>query len=272
MRNLLLLVQTPADVEALPAATQEIKHSNVRGVWLLLSPAIIVDQKAAAATFDKDIADLEAAEQAAAGRRDYDGARGYAAQRDAKQLDRAKALRDAWKSVSADDRDVRIKNIVRPIMDELNPRRDETGTALKVSELQDHWEPENWIAMLNSLTAGWFKPFAPGTFFVAWPGVVAAVLKDSPTSQLPPVPPPPTPEQQKEYNEAVAKSAPPSPPPMTLTRREELENTARSIRVSIAAKLGVEGAPKMTGPELTEAILAAEAKKTAVAEPALNEY
>jgi len=266
VKNLLLLVQTPADVEALPAATQAIKHSSVRGVWLLLSPAIIVDQKAAAATFDKDIADLEAAEEAAAGRRDYEGARGYAAQRDAKQLDRAKALRDAWKSVSADDRDVRIKNIVRPIMDELNPRRDETGTALKVSELQDHWEPENWIAMLNSLTAGWFKPFTPGTFFVAWPGVVAAVLKTAEATfkevarAIP---------QQEASKEVTVQTTTP-------TRREELQGVGRPRLVSIAAGLEIEDAVKLGKSELVEAILAAEAGKAAAEkvaqEPALNEY
>jgi len=268
VKNLLLLIITPADLKALPAAIEAIKTSNIRGVWTLVNPSIVVDQKVAAEAFDKDIADLTVAEQSAAQRGDYDGAKQYLAQRNGKILDRAKALRDAWSKIPKEERDDFIKNnIARPMLDALNPLRDDTGIALKHHDLTDHWEPENWIAMLNSITGGWFKPFAPGTFFVAWPGVVAAVLKNA----------------EATFREtAKAETFIETPIKETVktaaavhqwsSRREELENTARSIRVSIAAKLGVEGAPKMTGPELTEAILATEAKKTAVTEPALNEY
>lgn len=171
LMKLILLVQSTEDVEKLLPSAEAIKAAGYTGVWVNHSPAVAVNQKEAAAQFDKEIDELQAAEAASASRGDYEAAKGYKVSREGKILDRAKALRDAWKGMSSEDREKRITEIFEPFVKALNP---DGGNAIstKVTEHSDHYDPAQWVSMLNSLSGAWFTPFVPGSFSIAWPGAI----------------------------------------------------------------------------------------------------
>lgn len=175
--KLLLLVQNENDVKHLPAAAQSILSSAITGVWVVFSPAITVDANEAASKLDAEIQQLVAAERAAADRTDYEAAKGYKTQREGKELDKAKAIRDAWKTADATAKQERTKAIFEPFTKALNP--DGKGRiSIKVTGHSEHFEREQWVQMLNSLSGVWFKPFAPGSFVVGWPESMETAIKD----------------------------------------------------------------------------------------------
>ena len=100
LRQLLLLVQDQRDVAALPGAAAAYQSQGYNGLWVLFSPAVLVDTASAAAEKDRDIAALNAQIDACAKVRDFAGAQQYQTQLDGKLLDRAAAVKDAWKTLT----------------------------------------------------------------------------------------------------------------------------------------------------------------------------
>lgn len=257
MSKLLLLVQSEADVQHLDGAAQAILNSAITGVWVVFSPAITVNASEAAGKLDTEIEALRTAEDQAAGRRDYAAAAGYKTQREGKELDRQKALRDAWKTAPAEERKKKAQEAFAPLIAQLQPN----GVNVKITAHGDHYDRDQWVAMLNSLTGAWFKEFTPGSFVVGWPEAVATSLKNI------------VPASFKKGMEDIAtgntvpleKALTEAPPK---SRREELEalHPMKLGPLMRNLELNHEG---LSRAQKIEAILAAEEKKT---EPALAEY
>lgn len=170
--KLLLLVQNESDVTHLDAAAKAILNSAIKGVWVVFSPAITVNASEAAKKLDGEIEQLRVAEQQAATRTDYEAAKGYKVQREGKELDRQKVLRDAWKTTPEEERKTRARTAFAPFIAQLQPN----GINVKITGHSDHYEREQWVALLNSLSGVWFKEFTIGGFIVGWPESVGASL------------------------------------------------------------------------------------------------
>lgn len=175
--KLLLLVHNETDVAHLDGAAKAILNSSITGIWVVFSPSITVNASEAAAKLDGEITQLRTAERAAAERGDYAAAAGYKTQREGKELDKGKALRDAWKVAPEEDRKAKTKEIFGPFTAQLQAK----GLNVRVTGHSDHYEREQWVAMLNSLSGVWFKPFEPGSFVVGWPGAVESSIKQTNT-------------------------------------------------------------------------------------------
>lgn len=242
MSKLLLLVQSEADVTHLDAAAKAILNSAITGCWVVFSPAITVNASEAAAKLDAEIEQLRKAQQDASSREDYNAAAGYKTQREGKELDRAKALRDAWKTAPAEERQAKTKAIFGPFIAQLGPN----GISAKVTSHSDHYDREQWVAMLNSLSGAWFKEFAAGGFIVGWPESVEKSIKTA----------------------AAPTNLPPRLEVTQLSRAEELAGMHHMSLRPLMAKFGLD--PQGKGKEkMIEEILAAEAKlkTSAVQEP-----
>lgn len=244
--KLLLLVQSPDDVQHLNAAAQSILNSSITGVWVVFSPAITIDASEAATKLDTEIEQLRSAERAAAERSDYTAAAGYKTQREGKELDRAAALRNAWKTADEAKRKERTRAIFEPFVKTL----DEKKISVKVTGHSDHYERDQWVALLNSLTGVWFKPFTPGSFVVGWPESVETSIRADKMRWA----------ELAKAGEEVVPSLPEkiTPPSKPKTREEELLATHHMSLRPIAKKLGldIEGKSKV---ESVAMILTAEA-------------
>jgi hypothetical protein len=267
--KLLLLVQTEADVAHLGAAAKAILNSAITGVWVVFSPAITVNSTEASAKFDTEIAQLLTAERQAADRGDYTAAAGYKVQRDGKELDRAKALRDAWKVASAEDRKAKTESIFAPFIALLQPK----GINIRVTGHSDHYEREQWVAMLNSLSGVWFKPFTPGNFIVGWPESVETSVKKVRWAEAAIAAEAPVTEEDKRKFTQQSQGAQqlPQVPKVPVSRWDELASMKHFSRVAVAKKLGIntEGKPKET---LISEILAAEKAPEKAPEAELASY
>jgi hypothetical protein len=254
MSKLLLLVQSEADVAHLDAAAKAILNSAITGVWCVFSPAVTVDATEAASKLDAEIAQLKSAERQAADREDYTAAAGYKQQREGKELDRAKALRDAWKTAPAEDRKAKMNAIFKPFLAQLQP----AGVNVKVSAHSDHYDREQWVAMLNSLSGVWFKEFSAGGFGVHWPESIAASVKHRISfSGLDPEEPAPNVTIRDPLAQAKPAERLPQVPKVTLTREAELSALRHFGLVAVAKKLGITYAG-MNKPDIITAIIAAE--------------
>lgn len=250
--KLLLLVQNESDVSHLEAAAKAILNSAITGIWCVFSPAITVNAGEAAAKLDAEIAQLKAAESAAAQREDYQAASGYKTQREGKILDRAKVLRDAWKTAPAEARQARTKEIFKEFSDTI---QSVGGFSLKITGHSDHYDREQWVAMLNSLSGVWFKPFTPGSFVIGWPESVETIIKSSVTfAQAEKINPP------NVTTESLAGTR------VNQTRREELESLHGMKRRMMAKELGIDLEGK-SAEQIIDAILDRESAPVVKPEP-----
>jgi len=181
MRNIILLLQNQADVTALPVASSEIKKLGTEGVWLLFSPTVLIDTATASREHDIAIRDIEGAMKDCAGRLDFEGAKNYKLKLDAAILDKAESVKSAYKRLSKEDQDAAYSRIFNGFIDS-KPCQN-----IKVTQLSDHYEPANWIELLNSIKGAWFAPFTPGSFSVAWASSFVGMSK---AAQPAPAPPP----------------------------------------------------------------------------------
>ena len=163
MRNILLLVQTQADIAALATASREIKKLNTEGCWLVFSPAVLVDTAAAAKEHDVAIRDINDAMKQCADRLDFEGAKNYKLKLDAAILDKAESVKNAYKKMTAAEQESAFQRVFGDFVK--NP----PAANMKVTQHSDQYEPESWIEFLNSLKGAWFAPFTPGTFSILWP-------------------------------------------------------------------------------------------------------
>lgn len=233
MSAYLLLVHSTEDVAQLEGAATTLKALGAKRVMVLHSPAIVINQTEASAGLDAEIAEVLAAEKAAAERGDYDAAAGYKRTREERTLDRAKTIGDAWKTMTPEDTRAAITKIFTPFVNILNP--DQKGAAIRVTKHQDHYDKANWLTMVQAIAANWPKELAPGTFTVTWPGALAGLnLSAQPAKQEAPKAPSPTPEL-KPHTEV--------PPPAN--RREELLQMHHFSLAKVAREHGVETKGKL---------------------------
>lgn len=275
MSNLILLIQSESDIAALPSAAESIVQHGYKGCWILVSPAIAVNAAEASAKYDKEINDLRAAELAAASRGDYTAASEHKLAREGKELERGTAVASAWKSVAEADRMNAIKNKLAPLMTAF-PGKVNTRTQL----MQDHYDPGQWVQMLNSLSGAWFKEFTPGSFSVAWPGAIPAMgvkipilnpsnlgitSLDKATPSVMNIKPPVPEAAVKAFREEKAKAAAKSPLVAATNpddRRKQLVSLPFFTRKSVAGKLGIDVKGKGTD-QIVDEILAKEFAVTA---------
>ena len=225
MKNIILLIQNQPDIAALATASREIKKLNTEGCWLVFSPAVLVDTAAAAKEHDVAIRDINDAMTACAGRLDFAGAAQYKLKLDAAILDKAESVKNAYKKMTAVEQESAFQRVFGDFMK--NP----PAANINVTQHSDHYEPESWIELLNSLKGAWFAPFTPGTFSVLWPTslpetksgtVVPKAEKAVVPTKLDPAPAPvvaaaPAPVfYEAPAPAALAPAAAPTPPPTHL--------------------------------------------------------
>ena len=222
MKNILLLIQNQSDIAALATASREIKKLNTEGVWLVFSPAVLVDTAAAAKEHDVAIRDINEAMKACADRLDFEGAKNYKLKLDAAILDKAESVKNAYKKMTAAEQESAFQRVFGDFVK--NP----PAANMKVTQHSDHYEPESWIEFLNSLKGAWFAPFTPGTFSILWPtslpetksGTVVPKAEKRisdeimgiATKSVPPVAPAPV-FYEAPAPAALAPAAAPTPPP-----------------------------------------------------------
>ena len=222
MKNIILLVQTQPDIAALATASREIKKLNTEGVWLVFSPAVLVDTAAAAKEHDVAIRDINEAMKACADRLDFEGAKNYKLKLDAAILDKAESVKNAYKKMTAAEQESAFQRVFGDFV-KIPP-----AANMKVTQHSDHYEPESWIEFLNSLKGAWFAPFTPGTFSILWPtslpetksGTVVPKAEKRisdeimgiATKSVPPVAPAPV-FYEAPAPAALAPAAAPTPPP-----------------------------------------------------------
>jgi hypothetical protein len=209
MSKLLLLVQSAADVAALPAATAAIVKLGFSGVWCVYSPAVLTDEKTVNTKFDKQIADLNVAIEAAVKREDFDACKTYKDQRANQILEKSAAVKEAWKALDEDDKKKAAMTIFSPLMTALKSN----GINGKITQHNDHYEPSASVEMVNSLKGAWHPPFTPGSYMTGWPtsfdglkGAPAAtpiVGHPTPVSPAPVAPKPARPETAPTRNQEI---------------------------------------------------------------------
>lgn len=256
MNSLLLLVQNAEDVAQLESAAAGIKSLGVKRVMVLHSPAIVINQAEAASTLDAEIAQLLSAEKSAADRSDYEAAAGYKQNREARSLDRAKTIADAWKTMPQDQQNASIKKLIGPFVNILNPDG-RNGIAVRITRHQDHYDRENWLTMIQSIASAWPKELSPGSFAVGWPSQFAGLtlLAEKAGTQEPAV--------MVEAPRAPKPVKPVKPAPATpVDRRTELLGMRHFALKSAADKVGVVVTGKVK-PAIVEEILAKEQQPVA---------
>lgn len=181
-KNLLLLVQSESHAAALPAFAQSI-HGKYDGIWLLFSPACLVDEASASKEHDRNITALNKAIENCKTSEDFDGAKAYKEKRDAALLEKATRVKESWKTLSEADR----KAAEDRLLDGFAAAKPAPNMRLEM--LKEHYEPAQFIDALNSVRKAWFVPFVPGTFDLKWPhtngSVPAASDKAAPKLSVP---------------------------------------------------------------------------------------
>lgn len=198
LRQLLLLVQSQADVDALPAAADAYNTLGFNALWVLFSPVVLVDTKAVSAEYDGNIAGLRAQIQACKDADDFDGAKGYKGQLDDAIMQKTIKVKEAWRTLTQEQQAAAQDRVFGPFFAKLPKER------IRIESLREHFEPTFFIDALASVKKAWFVPFTPGSFAMDWAAnLAAAVVKEaspdpkvSPPAALPPVPAPPTPKPE----------------------------------------------------------------------------
>lgn len=167
MKQCILLAQSQSDIESLLPAARVLILESYQAVWLLYSPAVLVDTKAAEAEHQKNIDGLNAAIARCAAAEDFEGAKAYKIQRDAALLDRVTKVKDAWKAIAPFEQNEAEKRLFQPFMDAL------PGIGVRVQRLPDHYEPSQFIDALNSIRKGWHAPCVPPSFTLTWVSTLA---------------------------------------------------------------------------------------------------
>lgn len=175
MRQYLLLVQSQEHVDALPQALAVLKTRNYDGIWMLFSPAALVDTRTAATEFDKNIAELTEHKERCKAADDLDGAKGYKLQLDDLLLQKVAKIKEAWKTLPPDQQDKAFERVFGQFCESLQCAR------FRPERMREHYEPGQFIDALNAHRKAWFAPFVPGQFEFGWP----TSFGDTPAAAVP---------------------------------------------------------------------------------------
>jgi len=164
MPNVILLVQTPDDAAALTEAAKGLKQLAPEAIWLVHSPAVLVDLGASNAQVDGQIAAIQQAIKDCIGREDYTGAESYKQQRHALTLQKATAATEGYKTMTPEQINVATERVFKAFW-EAQP-----APKMALTMHSQHHEKGDWIEMLNSMKGRWAPEMVHGNFIVAWPG------------------------------------------------------------------------------------------------------
>lgn len=198
--NVILLVQTAEDAAALKDCTAGLARLAPEAIWLIHSPAVLVDLQAQHGQIDQQIAAINKAIADCANREDFEGAKQYKTQRDTLTLQKATAATEGYKTMTPEQQEAATARVFGDFW------AAKPAPKMQLSMHPQHHETREWIEMLNSLKGRWPAEMPHGGFIVAWPGQFAPRFKTEniPTppvaSAITPTPviPPVTPEILKE--------------------------------------------------------------------------
>jgi len=198
IRQLLLLVQSQADVDALPSAADAYNAQGFNALWLLFSPVVLVDTNAVSAEYDANIAALRTQIEACKTADDFDGAKGYKAQLDDFVMQKTIKVKEAWRTLTPEQQTAAQERVFGPFFAKLPKER------IRPEVLREHFEPASFIDALASVKKAWFVPFTPGSFTMDWAanlGASTAVQQPARNPEVPKAPAPaipaPTPAKAK---------------------------------------------------------------------------
>lgn len=263
MSNLILLIQTPADLEKLNATIPVLRDVKMSSIWVFYNLAAVVDVKQLYAGIDARIAALDAEIKRASQREDFASAATYKEQRDAAVLEKATAAKDAVTKLPKEQLDAAVKAAFTTFWEaKLAPN-------VEISASPEHYETRDWVQMLHARLGDWPSAVLPhGGFIVAWPGQVLGlvgakenVLPPTTVTSVLPTPsevtPAVTPAQRRTEKEPERVAKAPSVHPTKTPRYIEL-NALHIDRVyEEAKKVGIAN-PSGTKQSIIFAIIRAE--------------
>lgn len=165
--NLILLVQTAEDAAALKDCTTGLAALAPQAIWLIHSPAVLVDLQAQHGQIDQQIAAINKAIADCANREDFEGAKQYKAQRDTLTLQKATAATEGYKTMTPEQQEAATARVFGDFW------AAKPAPKMQLSMHPQHHETREWIEMLNSLKGRWPAEMPHGGFVVAWPGQFA---------------------------------------------------------------------------------------------------
>jgi len=180
MKLYLLLVQNQEHLNSLPGAFEELKRRGTDGVWLVFSPAVLVNPETAAKEFDVIIRDITEAMESCAKRLDFDSAKSYKTKLDAQILEKTTKIGQAYRTLTREQSNAAFDALFG--MYQVDP----PIPKMQITQHTDHYEPGDAIAMLNSLKGAWFDPFTPGSYEIGWPTALDAGYKEPSRIVVPP--------------------------------------------------------------------------------------
>jgi len=162
--NLILLVQSLEDAAALPAAIPGLRSFAPDAIWVIHSPAVLVDLSASNAQTDKDMIAIQQAIKDCIGREDYTGAEAYKQQRHALTLQKATAATEGYKTMTPEQQEAATTRVFGAFW-EAKP-----APKMCLTMHPQHHETVDWIEMVNSLKGAWKGETPHGKFLIGWPG------------------------------------------------------------------------------------------------------
>lgn len=180
MSNIILLVQTAEDAAALKDCTAGLARLAPEAIWLIHSPAVLVDLQAQHGQIDQQIAAINKAISDCANREDFEGAKQYKAQRDTLTLQKATAATEGYKTMTPEQQEAATARVFGDFW------AAKPAPKMQLSMHPQHHETREWIEMLNSLKGRWPAEMPHGGFIVAWPEQFVKMEKNS-GAAVPPI-------------------------------------------------------------------------------------
>ncbi len=164
MSNVILLIQSLEDAAALPTAIPGLRSFAPDAIWVIHSPAVLVDLSASNAQTDKDMIAIQQAIKDCIGREDYTGAEAYKQQRHALTLQKATAATEGYKTMTPEQQEAATTRVFGAFW-EAKP-----APKMCLTMHPQHHETVDWIEMVNSLKGAWKGETPHGKFLIGWPG------------------------------------------------------------------------------------------------------
>ncbi len=162
--NVLLLVQSTEDAALLKDCAAGLARFAPDTIWLVHSPAVLVDMTAANAQTDAQIAAINQAIRECVGREDFTGAENYKQQRHALTLQKATTATEGYKNMTPEQIEAGMTRVFGEFW------AAKPAPKMSITQHTQHFERGEWIEMLNSMKGRWPAEMPPGGFMVGWPG------------------------------------------------------------------------------------------------------
>jgi hypothetical protein len=173
MKTVLLFALSSADIAALPVAKAELQAAGVDRLWVVHSPALGITTDAVSKQFDDRIAAIKQAEQQAAARGDYDGAKKFREEAETVALDKSLAVKKGWESVPEADRNAAYDKALAPLLDT------KAFPNISMTVLREDIQPEGVFGILQGLLAQWPAAVEHGSYSIVWPRNCTEVRQSS---------------------------------------------------------------------------------------------